>query len=256
MNNESYNFVLFGKPSLTDPWAWMLYGHHMCLNVFVQGSQMIISPTFMGAEPNIIDEGEFKGTELFVAEQEHGHKFMTSLSDDLKITAQLYQDMEDPNFPPGRLHDGDGRHLGGAFQDNRVVRYEGICLSQVSEAQQQVALQAIEAFLEYLPEQPLKHKMEHVRKFLHETYFCWIGGYGPEDPFYYRFQSPVVMVEFDHHSAVWLLNEKPAKFHIHTVVRTPNGNDYGEAIAKKPTTTSAVRTIKQANDTTILSSKV
>ena len=35
------------------------------------------------------------------------------------------------------------------------------------------------------------------------------------------------MIEFDHHSGVFLTNELPAKFHIHTIVRTPNGNDYG-----------------------------
>jgi len=36
-----------------------------------------------------------------------------------------------------------------------------------------------------------------------------------------------VMIEFDHHSGVYLTNERPEKFHVHTLVRTPNGNDYG-----------------------------
>jgi hypothetical protein len=26
---------------------------------------------------------------------------------------------------------------------------------------------------------------------------------------------------------VFLTNAEPAKFHVHTIVRTPNGNDYG-----------------------------
>ena len=46
-------------------------------------------------------------------------------------------------------------------------------------------------------------------------------------PFYYRIQSPVVFIEFDHHAGVFLTNAEPAKFHVHTIVRTPNGNDYG-----------------------------
>ena len=45
--------------------------------------------------------------------------------------------------------------------------------------------------------------------------------------FYYRIQSPVVMIEFDHHKGVVLNNPEPEKFHVHTIVRTPNGNDYG-----------------------------
>lgn len=34
----------------------------------------------------------------------------------------------------------------------------------------------------------------------------------------------------DHHSGVFLNNEEPAKFHIHTLLRTPNAGDYGFAM--------------------------
>ena len=60
-----------------------------------------------------------------------------------------------------------------------------------------------------------------------ETHFCWIGGFEEQSPFYYRIQSPVIFIEFDHHTGVFLTNAEPAKFHVHTIVRTPNGNDYG-----------------------------
>jgi len=35
------------------------------------------------------------------------------------------------------------------------------------------------------------------------------------------------LIEFDHHAGVFLNNDEPQDFHIHTLVRTPNGNDYG-----------------------------
>ena len=38
------------------------------------------------------------------------------------------------------------------------------------------------------------------------------------------------MLEFDHHSGVFLANSEPAKFHVHTIVRLPNGGDYGNAL--------------------------
>jgi hypothetical protein len=41
------------------------------------------------------------------------------------------------------------------------------------------------------------------------------------------------MVEFDHHAGIWLMNQMPAKCHIHTVVRTPNGNDYGKDLLRQ-----------------------
>jgi hypothetical protein len=45
--------------------------------------------------------------------------------------------------------------------------------------------------------------------------------------FSYRVQSQVTFIEFDHHAGVFLTNAKPAQFHVHTIVRTPNGCDYG-----------------------------
>ena len=35
------------------------------------------------------------------------------------------------------------------------------------------------------------------------------------------------MIEFDHHAGLFLDNPDAEQFHIHTLVRTPNGNDYG-----------------------------
>ena len=36
-----------------------------------------------------------------------------------------------------------------------------------------------------------------------------------------------MLIEFDHHIGVFLTNSAPEKFHVHSIVRTPNGNDYG-----------------------------
>ena len=59
------------------------------------------------------------------------------------------------------------------------------------------------------------------------TYFAWMGAVAGDGPFYYRVQSPVVLIEFDHHPGVAFDNVVPSRNHIHTVVRTPNGGDYG-----------------------------
>ena len=124
------------------------------------------------------------------------------------------------------------RHLGGAFQDNRRIPYEGITAVQMPQLQQDQLLQSISFYLDILPSGPFHARMNQVTKHWNETYFCWIGGYGDNDAFYYRIQSPVLMIEFDHHSGVFLLNKEPAKYHIHTVLRTPNGNDYGRELIR------------------------
>lgn len=233
MNEWSYNFQLFGTPSTTQPWGWNIYGHHLAINCFVLGRQMIISPTFMGAEPNVIDKGPHAGTRLFLTEARVGLELMQSLSADLQERSTIYKQMKDPAMPEGRWHPGDERHLGGAFRDNRVVPYEGVLATEFDKKQRQAILDLANAFLEYLPGDPRSHRVAQIEDYLDETRWSWIGGHGDADPFYYRIQSPIVMLEFDHHSGVWLANRTPAKCHIHTVVRTPNGNDYGKDLLRQ-----------------------
>ena len=72
-------------------------------------------------------------------------------------------------------------------------------------------------------------RLREVAEHLYETWFSWIGGHESGDVFYYRIQSPVVIAELDHHCGVFLDYDIPKHFHIHTVLRTPHGNDYGRA---------------------------
>lgn len=240
MNKYSYNFLLFGAPSSSpsEPWGWLLYGHHLCLSVFFKGPQIVISPTFTGAEPNIIDDGEWAGTEILHKEGNLGLQLMQSLTQEQKDKAQTYKLLRDTGMKQtgdlitDRWNKDDQRHLCGAFRDNRMVPYEGLLCtsSNLSSQQQSVLLEIAQEFLLYLPEKSRQLKLQQIREHLGETYFSWIGEYGDDDPFYFRVQSPVVIVEFDHHSGVFLNNENPAKFHTHTIVRTPNAGDYGQAL--------------------------
>ncbi|KAK7202444.1 hypothetical protein BZA70DRAFT_285795 [Myxozyma melibiosi] len=230
MNEFSYNLVFFGTPSADRPWGWSFYGHHLCLNVFFYKRQLILSPWFTGAEPNLIDEGKYSGTRILYREEELGLRLMQSLSDDLKAKAQVYKEMKDPAMPPGRWNRDDQRHLCGAYRDNRIVPYEGVLASAFDASQKELLYDILEQYLLFLPEKARKLRIEHIRKYESETYFSWIGGYDDSSPFYYRIQSPVILTEFDHHSGVFLTNEQPGKFHVHTLLRTPNGGDYGYAL--------------------------
>lgn len=231
LNEFSYNFVLFGnEPSTTRPWGISFYGHHLCINIFFYKSQLVISPWFTGAEPNLIDEGPYKGTRILEVEERLGLELMQSLPADKQAEAQIYKQLKDPAMPHGRWNHDDQRHLCGAYQDNRIVPYEGVVLSSLSEYQRSLVVAILEQYLLYLPKSSRKIHLEQIESWFSQTYFSWIGGFGDEDPFYYRIQSPVVIVEFDHHSGVFLSNNEPARFHIHTVLRTPNAGDYGTAL--------------------------
>ena len=239
MNKYSYNFLIFGTPSTTEPWGWSLYGHHLCLNVFLRGTQIVISPTFTGAEPNVIDNGQFLGTQVLHIEGDLALSLMQSLPSDLAQKAQIFKLLYDPgmreigDLVTDRWNQDDQRHLCGAFRDNRIVPYEGVRVSDLDEQQKELILDIAEQFLLYLPSTARVIHKARIRSHFQETFFCWIGGYndsdkeGEGDPFYFRIQSPVIIFEFDHHSGVFLTNKEPARFHIHTIVRMPNAGDYG-----------------------------
>jgi hypothetical protein len=80
--------------------------------------------------------------------------------------------------------------------------------------------------------------MEEVRQHLDDTWFAWIGPSAPGSVYYYRIQSPVILIEFDHQTPANLRHlakdpSAPNRQHIHAVVRTPNGNDYGKDLLRQ-----------------------
>ena len=76
-------------------------------------------------------------------------------------------------------------------------------------------------------------RMDEVRQHLDRTWFAWIGKTEPGSVFYYRIHSPVILIEFDHQGGVAFDNKSPSRNHIHTIVRTPNGNDYGKDLLRQ-----------------------
>jgi hypothetical protein len=223
----SYIFCLFGAPSMSEPWGWQIFGHHLCVSCLVIDGQMALSPLFWGAEPSHADDGPFAGIRLFEDEERAGLDLMRSLDAAQRERAIVAHSMIGGDLPEGRRHFADNLHLGGAHQDNRIIPYEGIEGSELSKLQRRGLMDLVEAYLAPLPPGPLSARIGDVERHLDDTHFCWIGGTGEDSTFYYRIQSPVVMIEFDHHCGVFLINEEPEKFHVHTLVRTPNGNDYG-----------------------------
>ena len=222
-----YQLHFFGEPSPVEPWGWQLYGHHLCLTCFVVGRQMTMTPTFMGAEPRYADHGPYAGIVAFEDEERIGLELVRGLSAAQQRKAIIHDTILPGGLPPGRHQSQDGMMLAGAFKDNVVVPCEGITGADLDPGQRRVLLDLTERYLSTLPPGPLQARMGDVERHISGTRFCWSGGIDEVSAFYYRIQSPVVMIEFDHHKGVLLTNKEPQRFHTHTIVRTPNGNDYG-----------------------------
>ena len=110
--------------------------------------------------------------------------------------------------------------------------------AELNAAQQTALVALIAHFVDNTNEGHAKVKMEEVVAHLDETHFAWIGGMEDGSVFYFRVQSPVILIEFDQQKPINLRQfsktpDLPTKDHIHIVVRTPNGNDYGKDLLRQ-----------------------
>jgi len=233
LNAWNYGITIFGAPSAEEPWGWQLQGHHVAVNCFILKDQIVATPLFIGAEPAIVDQGPLKGMAILQEEERAGFELLQALDAGQRDVAIVFDSMLEQNLPPGRYTPADQRTQAGAFQDNAILPYEGLAGTDMSASQRAKLADIIALYVSRMPSGHDRVKMTEVMRHISETHFSWIGSSGPEDPFYYRIHSPVILIEFDHHSGVALDNAHPEKFHVHTLVRTPNGNDYGKDLLRQ-----------------------
>ena len=218
-----YHITVMGEPSPRGPWGWQLEGHHLIVNYFVLGDQVVMTPTFMGSEPVHAESGKYAGTRVLQAEGDKGLAFMQALNPDQQQKATI---------EPGRKMTNKAQAQ--AFRDNLQLPYAGLRASELTSAQRTLLTGVIEEYVGNLPEGHARVRMEEVATHLDDTWFAWVGETAADSVFYYRIHSPVILIEFDHQTPVAMPGPKePGRRHVHTVVRTPNGNDYGKDLLRQ-----------------------
>ena len=221
-----YFMTIMGRPSATEPWGWQLSGHHAIVNYFVLGDQVVMTPLFLGSEPVRATSGKYKGITILQQEQNDGLEMVQALSDAQQHKAVL-------NFSKT-----GNNNLGEAFKDNIVLDYAGIRANEFTDASRRRLRELIQLYASNMDDGHARAKMNEIDKHIDNTWFAWIGGTQTNSAFYYRIQSPVILIEFDHQRPANLAKfasdpNKPTQQHIHTVVRTPNGNDYGKDLLRQ-----------------------
>jgi len=88
----------------------------------------------------------------------------------------------------------------------------------MAEPQKQELLNLVMLYVDNMTEGQAKVRMEEIERHLNQTHFAWIGGTDEQSVYYYRIHSPVI--------------RSPNRQHIHAVIRTPNGNDYGKDLLR------------------------
>src|SRR6185295_17529406 len=110
---DLYWLSIMGKPSATEPWGWQWDGHHLIINYVVLGDQVVVTPSFLGAEPVHAKTGKYAGLKIFQDDEERGLILARSLSEAQRGQAVIAPETSGEDFTT-------------AFRDNLVLDYAGI----------------------------------------------------------------------------------------------------------------------------------
>lgn len=230
LGEYTYYFTVFGKPSAQEPWGWQLMGHHVDVHCVFVGTQLVLAPVFLGAEPVTAQAGPYAGTGGFKDETGRGLALRRALTASQEERFLLGDSLRAADLPPEIAGPFNGRHLAGAGADNLVLPAEGIAGGDLTPGQRKLLLRLIETYTRRLPVAHAAAKLAQVTAHLDETRFAWRGEHDDDSAFYYRVHSPVLLIEYDNHPGIFLSNEEPEPFHVHTIMREPNGGDYGKSL--------------------------
>lgn len=217
---DLYFFTFMGSPSLQEPWGWQLDGHHLAVNYFVLGDQIVVTPSFMGSEPVLAKSGKYQGTRVFEDEEILAVDFVNSLNTEQKEQMIISKELPKEVFTT-------------SFRDNYELRYEGLNYNSLDKKQKEKLKLLIESYINNIRPGHSNIKMDEIETHFDKTYIAGMGNFSESGVFYYRIHSPVVLIEFDHQKGQAIKNDSITRDHIHSIVRTPNGNDYGKDLLRQ-----------------------
>jgi hypothetical protein len=215
-----YWLSILGTPSQDKPWGWQLDGHHCIVNCFILGDQMVLTPMFLGSEPVYARFGKHAGTRVLQPEEAAGHALMSALAPEQQTAARIGMELPFDVYAT-------------AFNDNLVLPRQGIAYRDLDAGQRERLMALIAVYVGRIRDGHAQLRMDEVKRHIDETNFAWIGACDETSPFYYRVYNPVLLIEFDHQPGIALDNDFPSRHHTHTLMRTPNGNDYGKDLLRQ-----------------------
>ncbi|MEC8557524.1 MAG: DUF3500 domain-containing protein [Planctomycetota bacterium] len=202
---EDFFVVVFGEPSADEPWGFQLDGHHLGLNLSMQGDKVTLAPSHTGAQPVKFKIGD-KEIRPLAAENDLAFELLQSLNDDQRRAAVL-------SSQKGNLMAGPGK--------DQIPELSGVSCETFNAAQKKLLEKLIHEWVGILPAAQAKARITVLKSQLKETKFGWRGGTNDGDAIYYSIQGPTLFIEY-------AAQDRGAN-HIHTIYRDPT-NPYGKQL--------------------------
>jgi len=213
---DLYYISILGKPSEKDPWMLQFGGHHLALNVTIDGQRGVLTPTLTGAQPALYTL-DGKTVRPLGQESDKALALLNALDDAQRKQAILTFRLADLVLGPG--------------QDGKTIVPEGLKASAMNERQRAMLLDLISEWADIVHESAAAARMAELKADIAETWFAWSGPVtatpGSNITAYYRIQGPHLVIEY----APQRLGGDPT-MHVHTMYRDPT-NDYGRKFIAK-----------------------
>jgi len=209
-NPEKYYFSVFGTPSDMGTWGWRVEGHHLSQNYTVANGQVVDGPSFFGANPAEVRQGQRRGLRTLAGEDDLGFAVIHAMDEPQQkiaiVDPKAYIDILTAASRRAALK-GQPSGLPGAKMN----------------ARQFDALRAlVELYAYNMPDDLAGRRVDQINKAGRNVYFAWAGGIKPGDTHYYRVQTPSFLIELD--------NTQDNANHIHSVWRDLNGDFGGDLL--------------------------
>lgn len=210
---EKYHVTLFGQPAPEATWGASLEGHHLSINLTViEGREVFVTPSFFGANPDHVKEGEQTGLRPLKGEQEEALKLLQMLNADQR--AQVVYQKKSPK-----------EIFTKAKRQVTALPDDGLPASEMTHEQK---AQLRQVLIEYVGRFRAPYASDDWRKIeaagIDQIYFAWAGSDQVGEPMYYRLQGPSFVMEY--------INVQNGGNHSHTVWRDFE-NDFGRDLLKE-----------------------
>lgn len=200
---ENYWISFYGTPSAKSPWGWQFGGHHLALNLSMEGDRVTsMSPSFVGTEPAIFTH-DGVAYEVVVDMHRAGYALYAALDDAQKSAAAAGE-------VPKRLLTGPGK-------DGVVPPAIGVSAADMTAGQKGLLLASVNRWVSIQPSEDAQRRMAEIEAELERTTFAWSGSNEVNTPTYMIIQGPTLLIELLSRVG----NVRSGQGHYHTVYRNP-----------------------------------
>lgn len=178
---ENYWLSFYGTPSAEAPWGWQFGGHHLGLNLSIEGNRVeTMSPSFIGTEPAVFT---VNGVDYDAVRDMHlaGYAVYLALDDAQKAAADAGAVPEDVLTGPG--------------QDGTIPPVIGLSAAEMSDDQKALLVAAIREWVSVQPDENAEPRMAELAAGIDEISYAWVGTDEVNTPTYMRIQGPTLIIE-------------------------------------------------------------